>query len=136
MKKIYMLLIICLYAGCGNKQIRLNDASVSGIVPVDSFFANDFPAISRYAIDHDYYTVAMTNDSLMLETNGPTSASKISYVHLPTGTIIGKGHYAYLPDDRPEGWMVKTPNTRKAYVRSAYVTENYIYPMPYKIIKR
>jgi hypothetical protein len=77
-----------------------------GIVLIDSFLMYKQPVISQYKLEHDYYRVAMVDDSIMLGTNDWTSSSKISCVNLNTDSISGHGDYAYLPDNIPLGALI------------------------------
>lgn len=77
-----------------------------GFVSVDSLMINR-PSIARYKLNnHPYYRVAMLNDSIMLGTNDMSSKSKISYVNINTGTVIGRGEYSYLNNSIDLGALI------------------------------
>lgn len=82
-----------------------------GIVPVDSFLMYDRPIVSQQKLEHNYYTVAMFSDSIMLGTNDLTNSSKISRINLNTGSISRCGDYAHLPNNIPLSASIDAANS-------------------------
>lgn len=76
-----------------------------GFIPIDSFLLGDFN-VNRYKLGRYYYRTTMLSDSIMLGTNDLNSKSKISYVNIITGNIIGRGTYSYLDDNANMGALI------------------------------
>lgn len=73
-----------------------------GRLPMDSLLCDGgYPVWT--SLDRFYYRFGMLNDSTMLGTNDMTSSSKIAYVNLTDGTVVGKGDYAYLDESINHG---------------------------------
>ena len=69
-----------------------------GKVPMDSLL-NGSLSTSWYKLDRFYYRFAMLNDSTMLGTNDLSAKTKIAYVNLETGQVVGRSDYAYLDEE-------------------------------------
>ena len=77
----------------------------AGCLPMDSLLSYN-PLATWAKLDRFYYSFAQLNDSVMLGTNDMTSTSKLSFVHLNTGEVEGKGEYAYLDERIPSTALI------------------------------
>lgn len=87
--------------GMINDKLWLYDLSKMqiGFASMDSFLLGAANIIQNNLDGHYYYNTAMLNDSIMLGTNDMTNNLKITYVNLNTGSVSGRGSYAYLDDN-------------------------------------
>ena len=77
----------------------------AGCLPMDSLLSHN-PSTTWAKLERFYYSFAQLNDSVMLGTNDMTGTSKLSFVHLNTGEVEGKGEYAYLDDRIPSTALI------------------------------
>lgn len=98
-----------------------------GRLPIDSLLCEEVHPVWT-SLDRFYYRVGMLNDSTMLGTNDMTSSSKITYVNLVDGTVVGKGEYAYLDEsmnhdaliDACSGYIDVNPETKDIVLSYRY----------------